>query len=581
MPEQTPEDDKPVPEATEKTDAPTEKQVSKKPKLKRFFAAYWRKKKWTLPVTVLVILIALLLVPLTRFVLVGWFWQENVTVTIYDSQNHSRVTQATVKVDGKTAQTDKNGQAKMNGIHIGVRQLSIEKKYYKTATSDVTVDVFANGKNYDVSLEATGRLNKVTITNRISDAIVEGALIDAGEGNQARTDKMGVANVIIPADKQNIKVTITADGYNKVATTIQQGKVNTQQLVATGKMYFLSKASGKIDVVKTNYDGTDRQTIVAGTGQEGDNETSLLASRDWKYLLLKAKREASKQASLYLISTTDGSMSLVDQGDAELTLVGWSGHRFMYTVDRNNVQLWQSKKQALKSVNAENKQLITIDETEAVGNEVGGARETLANFYILDNQVVYTKVWSLTGPYAPLSMRGNKQSNILSVSPDGGNKKTIKSFAADQTNYISAQLYKPQEVYYAYEPSNGNTQYFELEGTEFKAISNDESRFNRPYPTFLVSPDGAKTFWSESRDGRNTLFLGGKNAEDPKELTAKSDFTPFGWMTDDYMLMQKGNSELFITTKSQLEKSVAPLKISDYHKPGINYAGYGYGYGGQ
>jgi hypothetical protein len=580
MTEQTTEPTEEAAETTEKLDKPTEKQVIKQSKLKRFFAAYWRKKKWTLPVTVLVILVALLAVPVTRYVLVGWFWQEKITVTVYDNQNHSRVTQATVKIDGQSVQTDSNGQAKIGSVHVGNRSLSIEKKYYKTANTNVTVDVFANGKNYDASLQATGRLNKITVTNRITGDAVESALIDAGEGNQARTDKTGSANVIIPADKQSLAVAITADAYNKISATIQQGKVNAQQLVPSGKMYFLSKASGKIDVVKTNYDGTDRQVVVAGTGQEDDNDTSLLASRDWKYLTLKTKREASKSAALYLISTSDGSMTVMDQGDASFSLVGWSGHKLLYTVNRNNIQYWQAKKAALKSINAENKQLATLDETAGTDDQYNGAFESFSNFYILDNQITYVKRWSPMNSYSTSALSG-KQTVITSIAPDGTNKKTLKAFPAEQQPIINAALYKPQEMYYSVNIGNAPAQFYELEGGNVKSIPNDDSAFTRQYPTFLISPDGAKTFWSESRDGKNTLLIGGKNAENEKQLVAKSDFTPYGWMTDDYLLMQKGNSELFITTKSQLEKGAEPLKISDYHKPNINYPGYGYGYGGQ
>jgi len=567
-------------ETTEKPDKPTEKKVSKQSKLKRFFAAYWRKKKWTLPVTVLVILVALVLIPVTRFILVGWFWQEKIIVTVYDSQNHSRVTQATVKIDGKSVQTDSNGQAKIGSVHVGNRSLSIEKKYYKAANTDVAVDVFANGKNYDASLQATGRLNKITVTNRITGDAVEGALIDAGEGNQARTDKTGSANVIIPAEKQSLAVTIGADSYNKISAIIRQGKANTQQLVPSGKMYFLSKASGKIDVVKANYDGTDRQVIVTGTGQEDDNDTSLLASRDWKYLTLKAKREASKPSALYLISTADGSMTVMDQGDASFSLVGWSGHRLLYTVNRNSVQYWQAKKAALKSINAENKQLATLDETAGTDDRYNGAFESFSNFYILDNQITYVKRWSPMNSYFTNALSG-KQTVITSIAPDGANKKTLKAFPAEQQPIINAALYKPQEVYYSVNIGSAPAQFYELEDGNLKGMPSDDSAFTRQYPTFLISPDGAKTFWSESRDGKNTLFIGGKNAENEKQLAAKSEFTPYGWMTEDYLLMQKGNSELFITTKSQIEKGAEPLKISDYHKPNINYPGYGYGYGGQ
>lgn len=246
-----------TPEGLEKAAEIPEQPQVKQSKLKRFFKAYWRKKRWTLPVTELLIIVVLLAVPITRFLLVGWFWREDVTITVYDSQNHSRVTQATVKIDGKIIQTDKNGQAKLDGIHIGTRQVTIEKKYYKSATNHITIDVFDRGKNYDASLQATGRLGKVTVTNRISGIAVEGALINAGDNNQARTDEAGVANVIMPADKPKLTITITANNYTKTQSVVTQNKEMQLQLTPTGKMFFLSKASGKIDVVKTNYDGTD------------------------------------------------------------------------------------------------------------------------------------------------------------------------------------------------------------------------------------------------------------------------------------------------------------------------------------
>lgn len=567
-----------TPEKIEEVEASTKKQTPKQPKVKRFFAGYWRKKKWTLPVTVLAILVVLLVIPFTRFVLIGWFWQEKITVTVYDSQNHSRVTQAMVKIDGKSVQTNSNGQAKIGSVHVGNRSLSIEKKYYKTASTNIVVDVLAHGKNYDVSLVATGRLNKVAVTNRISGEVVEGVLVDGGEGNQAKTDEKGVANVVIPAEKQDLQVTLKADGFNDTKATILQGKESNLQIIPSGKMYFLSKASGKIDVVKTNYDGSDRQVVVAGTGQEDDNETSLLASRDWKYLLLKAKRENNKTA-LYLIQTSDGSISTIDKGDADFSLIGWSGHRFLYTVYRNNVPYWQAKRIALKSVKAENKQLTTIDENDSTNDQYSGAFESLANFYILENQITYTKSWSAVNSYNMSALAG-KQMTIASANPDGSNKKTLKAFPQEQSSYINAKLYKPQEIYYGI-PTGSNTQYFEFEDGAIKSASSNDSVFNQQYPTFLVSPDGSKTFWTESRDGKNALFVGGKNAENEDTLTAKSEFKPFGWMTDNYLLMQKDNSELYITTKEQIKKGGQPLKISDYHKPAINYPGYGYGYGGQ
>src|SRR6185369_16053847 len=113
-------------------------------------------------------------------------------------------------------------------------------------------------------------------------------------------------------------------------------------------IYFLSKASGKIDVVKTNLDGTDRQTVLAGTGKEEDTDTILLASRDWKYLALKSRRDG-KAVKLYLIDTSNDKLTTIDEGNATFDMVGWQNDYFVYYVYRNNVKSWQPKGSSLKS----------------------------------------------------------------------------------------------------------------------------------------------------------------------------------------------------------------------------------------
>ncbi len=552
-------------------------------KIKRFFAAYWRKRLWTIPLTLLVILGVLAAIPFTRYALTGWFWKEPVTITVLDSQNHSRVSHAFVKLDGNTIQTDKNGQAVVANVHVGDRQLAVEKKYYKTSTTTITVPLFARGQNYDVSLEATGRLATVMVTDQITGQALAEVSVDAGEGNRAQTDKDGMAHIVIPATLKELPAKVTATGYNDATVTVKQDGKNDVQLVPAGSMYFLSKQSGNIDVVKTGFDGSNREVILAGTGNEDNQDTTLLASRDWKYLALKAKREAGKPVAIYLIDTATGGTTTVDQGDAQFTLIGWSNHQFLYSVERNTIPTWQAKHTALKSLDAASKTVKAIDENSAVGDESNAAYETFSNFYIVDNLVAYSKDWAVSN-YYNLTNKVGKQAVIATIRPDGSDKKTLKSFPADQLNYITARLYKPQEVYFAVNYSNPSahpTEYLELSnGTIEKSESGSEG-FDKEYPTYLVSPSGNETFWAESRDGKNTLFVGGKNAENGKQLATGSDYTPYGWMTEKYLLLQKNGSELYITTRESLQKGSAPLKISDYHKPKVNFAGYGYGYGGQ
>src|SRR5204862_142449 len=133
-----------------------------------------------------------------------------------------------------------------------------------------------------------------------------------------------------------------------------------------GSIYYLSKATGKINVMKANLDGTGATVIVQGTGQESDYGTSLLSARDWKYSALLAKRTGNKER-LYLLNSSNDNLSVMDEGNATFQIVGWSGHNFIYIVNRTTTNYWDNKRQALKSYDAETGNIVTIDETSGSG----------------------------------------------------------------------------------------------------------------------------------------------------------------------------------------------------------------------
>jgi hypothetical protein len=77
------------------------------------------------------------------------------------------------------------------------------------------------------------------------------------------------------------------------------------------------------------------------------------------------------------------------------------------------------------------------------------------------------------------------------------------------------------------------------------------------------------------------LFVGDKNGENGTAIASLSDYSTYGWFSDDYLLLSKGGSELYIVPANRpISSSNQPIKITNYFKPGINYPGYGYGYGG-
>lgn len=551
----------------------TASKISPMKRLKKWSA---RHKMVVIPIGALLVLVILLLIPGTRYQLVGPFVQKTVTIRVMDSQKSRPVSQAKLELDGQTVLTDKDGVAHLTS-HVGYKRLHVTKQYFKDDSETVEVPLFGE-QSVGVSLEATGRLTPVYVGNRITGKPVVNALVDAGSGNTVQTNEKGEATIVMPAQAQKLPVRVITAGYLTFSGTITQDNQNKLEIVPAGVLYFLSNHSGKIDVIKANLDGSNRKTIYAGTGSEDLNNSSLLASRDWRYLVLLSKRSSDKPASLYLLDTSDDSVTEMDSVRGTISLIGWSNHRFFYTVDRDDKQYYEPKVQALKSMNAETGQLTTHAENSASGDESGNSYDRFGDPYIVEDGLVYTDVWYASDESVSLS---GKQASIRLVPSDGGTNKVLKSFPAGTVSFMAANLYGPQEIYFAVTAPDGKTGYLEYEDGGIATINSNEADFSRRYPTYLVSPSGKKVFWREVRDGKNTLFIGDKNAENKQQLMTASAFTPYGWLTDAYILVQKSDSELYVTTPDQLNAGVQPLKVSDYYKTPNNYFGYGYGYGGQ
>src|SRR5207249_3831416 len=131
-----------------------------------------------------------------------------------------------------------------------------------------------------------------------------------------------------------------------------------------GKIYFLSKRTGKLDLMKANLDGTDAKVAVAATGNEQDSQTVLMPSPDWKYIALVTKRSSSDPApQLYVVSTDDDQPLSADSGNANYSLYGWIGDNLVYTSLRNDLQNWQAGKNKLKSYNAGTGKLTLLDQS--------------------------------------------------------------------------------------------------------------------------------------------------------------------------------------------------------------------------
>lgn len=556
-----------------------------KQRLKAGIARWWKnpKSRYGTLLGLLAVIVILLAVPFTRYAILGTVLKSDVFITVTDKTGKP-VSGANVTLSGQQKLTNASGKATIHA-KLGKSEVTTAKKYYRSSIASTTVTLSKKSNTLKLSITSLGREVPVKVINKITGKPLTNATI-AIDGSQTKTDKAGLANVILSPDETSQKAKLSLAGFNNSNITIAVKDTltssNTFGLTPSGKIYFLSNESGHIDVVKSNLDGTDRQTVLAGTGNEESSNTSLLASRDWKYLALLAKRTKanSATASVYLIDTTkNDKFSTIDEGNANFTLSGWSGHQFLYTVNRNEVKQWQPNAQALKSYNAESGKLATLDQTSGEGSsDRDFTRTTFSNIYLLDNEVVYGINYS-SSYYR--SSTGGRNVSLVSVKPDGSKRKVVRDFAVpSNVSYYEVNLrpYEPNSLYIQTPDYDGGAPaFYEYEAGKLSEKTDlTQNAYYKSYPTYLQSPDNNATFWTELRDGKNTLFVGDAQAKNASQIASLSKYTPYGWYSSDYLLVSLDGSELYIMPRT----GGSALKVTDYYRPDIDYRGYGGGYGG-
>jgi len=542
------------------------------------------KNKWFWGVVVIVI-VTFFAVPYTRYTFLGLFIKKDALITVVDSKTQVPVSGAIVSFAGTTIRTNGDGAATVKAP-LGSHAVSVTKQYFKNYSGHIMVGFKNASAPHRIEMVATGRPVSVTIMDTITHRPLSEATISVLD-TTAKTNAQGQATIVVPPTSTTYSATLTAPQYHTLSAQLSVAPAttttNTYYLLPDGKIFFLSNLSGKIDVVSTNLDGSERTTVLAGTGNEDPYNTQLIASRDWKYLVLKSQR-TTKNPGLYLIDTSTGQVTNFDTGDADFTLIGWSGHDFLYDVVRNSYNLWQNGREVIKSYDADNNQLNQLDQTLGEGGTNDYAGQSYGSFVVMNNLLLYTSNWTSYNSGGQYDLSG-KTDAIVSIAPNGQNKKNVKTFDAAQTSFVQGTQYLPEVVYYvANDSTNNNPSYYVYNNGAFAASTTiNQSSFNTQYPTYLYSPSGNSTFWSEMRDGQYSDFVGDANAGSSKQLLSLSPYQSYGWFSDDYVIVSKGTNELDIMSSTGFPDGVTqPLKISNYYSPPQGYSASlsGYSYGG-
>ncbi len=557
-----------------------------KQKLSRFIGWYKANKRRTVPLTLAALLVIILAVPFSRYKVLGLVIKKDFQVVVIDSKSNLPVSGVDINLGSVSAKTDGEGKATLKHISVGSVALKLTKKYYKDLEQNVTVPLRTQKQPQQIRFEATGRQVPIHVTNKITGKSVAGVTIKAAD-SEFQTDANGEAQLVLPPNEQKVSAVFSLKDYNSLTTNVTVSSLfvdeNNIKLVPAGKVYFLSKRTGKIDVMKADLDGSNQQAVIKASGNEDDRDTILLSTRDWRYLAFKTRRSGSN-GKLFVIDTTTDTLKEVDGAkDVGVNFVGWSGHNFVYQTTREKVAYGKANRVAIKSYSADSGQITQlIQNTGEYHDEYDNISEDFGTIHIIGNKLVFAKTWG--GNTYDEKRTKNKKFGIYSIAVTGGSFQALKEFplkAFDEYGqYINSTQSEPGEVYFEV-TLNEKVSYYAYENgavQEDKDMNSD--KFYRPYPTFLASPSDDNTFWYESRDGKNTLFVGDTDGNKGVEIAKASEYKPYGWYSDNYVLVSKNESELYVMPSNGQGTTGQVIKITDYHRPDSFFYNYGGGYGG-
>lgn len=570
------------PQVETKAEAPaleqiTEPQPAKKTPIassrwQRFRGWYGSHKKYVIPATVLLILLILVAVPWSRYKAAGIVLKKNFTIEILDASSRSPVSGATVSTGSASSQTDGNGRATLH-LSAGSQSLLISKKYYREQRAKILVPILSQKTTPAIAVEATGRQVKIVVKNLITHKTLGDVDIKIADIT-AKTDKNGEAVIVLPPGTEEQKATLGLEGYSaaEVSVKISAAEVleNNFNLTPAGKVYFMSKRTGKLDLMKANLDGSEAKVVAAATGKERDYDTVLLPSPNWKYVALFARRTTSYPTpQIYILSTEDDELLGVDNSSADYTLYGWSGDNLIYTVSRSDLPEWQTGRDKLKSYNAATGKITLLNQNSAVGDSNTSAYEYYTFVMVSGEDVIYAKNWTLVYDEEsgyPEALVAGKKNTLSVISASGQGSKQITSYELNPE--IQYSRHSPRGFYIWQDYDEDKFYDYTVGSAAPKAVSLDTDEFYDAYKTFYVSPSGKKALWAEARDGKFTIFVSDAEGLNAKTIASLDKFNVYGWYNDDYVLVTKDDSELYIMGA----EGGKPVKITDFHPTA--YSGY-------
>jgi len=526
---------------------------------------WWRFKSWlgtkkgraTLAgVGLLVAAVGVIAATDIRYSVVGLVYKNHGDIKVVDSVSKQPITNAVVSLGGQSTTTDNHGVAHLESLKLGRSTLTVTKKAYKTISKPVLVPI-GTPKFGSISLESSGIVINFAVTDKVSGKPLDDVTVKIGDAQAVSKDGQ-LRLVLLPSKETSATATVTRDGFLDASLAVNLKPMPTPYpvaLVPSGKAYFLSNRSGRIDLYSSNLDGSDTQVILPGTGRE-DSETGVLPNIKHPNLLaLVSSREGRRDTygnnvhDLFLFDADSKKLTKIENGVGFTNYRGWLDDYLVY-------QMYDgSGCSSVKAYYASGLRGATL---------VAGAQPSCPTINtIYDNIVLY-------------SIAGTPDSNangLYAIKADGGSKRRLSDTPGQQVSrhvketiqllYYNNNLPKPQ----VWQSLNLGT----LAATKLDNGPSDTS-----YRAYNESADENHAVFTDERDGKTELYLTDNAGNNEHKLTSLGSVNQFvQWINNKYVLFSSTKPDenaLYIVSIDGGQ----PQKVADFYRGNSRTYGGGY-----
>lgn len=515
-------------------------QNAKRPnKIVAFLSAWWGNPiaRWATFCVVLVGLVALAVVPYTRYFLLNAAGaRSGASVIVVDATSEQPLPRVQVTLGETTQETNDAGKVTFTNVRLGDQKLTIERVAFAPVEKTVTIGWGSNPLG-EQPLKATGAQYTVVVTDFVSGRPVTNAKATSGDA-AAQADKTGKIIVTLDNPKEGtVTLHVVAAGYQPKDVTVSTDTKTAQKaaLLPAKNVVYVSKEKGTYDLYAASPDGSSKKMLLQGTGSERA-KMGLLTSPDGTKVAFVSSREKKFDGDNYLLDTltivdvSSGAATKIDQAQ-DIELVSWRGDQLAYRAAYAGPSAAVNDRQRLISYNVAESARATL---------------TTANYFV----AVYA-----VGDYIYYGMSTPAAKN-------GGTFGRMRHDGTDKSVLLSAPIWTVTRVNKDEMYINANNEWYKYTFSSNVATKQQQPQANYDTKVFVGSPNETSSAYIDIRDGKSVLVIVGESGKETVLANARAVYAPITWLNDTTLsyFVDTGVETAVYVASTQGGK---PIKVSD------------------